>query len=143
MKKVMIALVLALVSVTMAFAASNHVQEGNAITLQFSTTSPSSGDPVAKYTAVASGGITGVALNGSGTASEKVTVSTEGVWKLPVQAITNPINIGDTVYATTSGIQYGVASLTNVSSGLPYGTALESLVVASNTQTIKVLLRHP
>lgn len=124
-------------------AANNFVQEGQVLNITWSSTSPSSGEPVVKGTLVASGGITGVALDGTATANETVHVQTQGVFTLPVRAISTPIAIGDTIYTTIAGINSSVASLTNVNTGLAFGTALEALVTASNTQNIKVLLRHP
>lgn len=148
MKKINLAMFLMVISAVLAFvspapAATNHVNNGESIPLTWATQSPSSGDPVVKSNASATGGITGVALDGNGTEGETVTVSTRGVYKLSVRAISTAINIGDWIYTSVTGLEYGVASLTNVNTGLKYGKALESLVTASNTQTIKVLLIQP
>lgn len=140
MKKIIFAAIMVLFSITMAFAATNYVQEGDVLTLTWATTSPESGDPVVKGTASATGGIVGVAITGTGTAAESVAVQTSGVFTLPVKAVSNPIVAGDYIYTTITDINHGVASLTNVATGLKFGKALEGLVTASNTQNIKVFL---
>lgn len=146
MKKSVFLMVLMIISSVLCFvppapAATNHVNNGDSIVLTWSTESPSSGDPIVKSNASSTGGIVGVALNGDGTESEDVTVSTKGVYKLPVRAISSAITVGEIIYTSVTGLQYGVASLTNVATGLKFGKALEALIVASNTQTIKVLIQ--
>lgn len=124
-------------------AASNAVQDGNVLSLTWSTSSPNAGDPVVKSNASATGGIVGVALTGESDEGEVVSVSTRGVYKIPVQALTSAITIGQTLYTSVTDLQTGVASVTNTTTGLKFGKALEALAVASGTQTIKVLIVQP
>lgn len=141
MNKVMISLLLIIVSVSMAFGANNQIQKGDVIDLTWSSASPLAGAPVVKGTATASGLIFGVALKGTATADETVPVAVRGVFDIPVQALSSAIAIGDDIYAKApTNVNTCTASCTNVNTGYVIGKALESLVVASNTQTIKVLL---
>jgi predicted RecA/RadA family phage recombinase len=138
-------IVLAILAIVACFvpadAANNFIQEGNVIDLTWSSVSPSAGAPVVKGTATASGLIFGVASKGTATANEVVPVIVRGVVDIPVQALTNAIAIGDYVYAKApTNINTCTASCTNDASGYIVGKSLEALVVASNTQTIKVLL---
>lgn len=123
-------------------AASNFIQQGDVLDLTWSTLSPeSAGTPVVKGTATASGLIFGVALKATGTEGETVPVVIKGVVDIPVRAIGSAIAIGDYIYAAApADINTSTASCTNVDTGYIIGKSLESLVTASNTQTIKVLL---
>ena len=123
--------------------ATNQVQEGKIIPLTWATTSPSSGAPVVKNTAKASGGIIGVALNGSAVAGETVSVATEGVFKLSVTAAAAAIAVGDFIFvAAAGGVEVCTAALTNTNTGLVFGQALEA-VGNGLTATIKVRLLQP
>lgn len=143
MKKLFFALLLIVVTITAGFAASNFIQEGKVVTLTWSGTSPESGDPVVKSTASSTGGIVGVAITGAGTANESVSVQTYGVFELPVRAISSNIVAGDWVYTSVTNATVGVASLTNVATGLKFGMAMEGLVTGSNTQNIDVMIIQP
>lgn len=123
-------------------AANNYVQEGRVIDLTWSTLSPAAaGTPVVKGTATASGLIFGVALKATGTEGETVPTVIQGVVDIPVQALSTAIAIGDNIYAAApTDINTCTASCTNTNTGYVIGKALEALAVASNTQTIKVLL---
>ena len=120
-------------------AANNFVQQGDVLDLAWSSVAPTAGDPVIKGTATASGAVCGVALK-TGTTSTYVPVAIKGVVDIPVQAITNPIAIGDYIYTTLTNINTCTASCTNTNTGYVFGKSLETLIVASGTQTIKVLL---
>lgn len=142
----LLALVLVVGSLT---AATNYVQPGDAITLTWATTSPSANAAVVKSTSKATGAIVGVALNGTGTAGENVSVATKGVFNLPVTASSTvgSIAIGDYVYTSVAG-DVGVCTtdLSNINTGVLFGRALEA-VTASTTagvySTIKVLVVQP
>lgn len=141
-------MILALFAAAIAFGATNFVQEGDRITLTWSSTSPSSGDPVIKCAAKATGGIVGVALTGAGTAAENVTVATKGVFNLSVCASSTVgnVNVGDYIYAEVAGITTCTADLTNISSGLLFGVALDGITASTTPgvhNTIRVMLRQP
>ena len=140
---------LALLAVVLCFAplfaagSNAYVKDGDVVDITWSSTSPTAGDPVIKGTATSSGAIVGMALNGTATANENVTVLTKGVCKLSVQAIGSAIAIGDYVYTSApSNINTCTASCTNTNTGYLFGKALEALVVASGSQKIKVLLMN-
>lgn len=141
--------VLMLVAIALAsVAATNFVKESDTITLTWATTSPSASAAVVKGTSKANGGIVGVALNGTGTAAERVSVKTTGVFKLPVTASSTVGNIavGDYIYTTMSGVDVCTTVLSNVNTGILFGKAMEA-VTASTTagvySTIEVMLCQP
>lgn len=123
--------------------ATNKNQAGKIITLTWSTTSPVAGAPCVKTSAKASGGITGVAQNGTGVASENVSVDTEGVYTLSVTAAAGAIAVGDYIFvADPGGVEVSTAALSNTNTGLCFGVALEA-VGNGLTASIRVLLRQP
>ena len=136
---VLFAICAVLCAVPPAPAATNYVQAGDVLDLSWSSAAPTAGDPVVKGTATSSGVICGVALK-TGTTSTIVPVAIRGVVDIPVRAIGSAIAIGDYVYSTVTNVNTCTASCTNVNTGVIFGKALEALVTASNTQTIKVLL---
>lgn len=131
-----------------AYSATNYVQEGDVVTLTWSSTSPTAGDPVLKCAAKATGGIVGVALNGSAVANENVQVATKGVFKLNVTASTTISDIapGDFIYGSVGGITTCTTTLSNDSDGLLFGVALEAAIATTTSpvyRNIKVKLVQP
>jgi predicted RecA/RadA family phage recombinase len=132
-----------------AFAATNYVQPGDAITLTFGTTSPLANQSVVQTSGKALGGIVGVALDGTGVASENVTVATKGVFKCSVTASSTVGNIqrGDFIYtAVPANAEVCTTVLSNINSGLLYGVALEGTTASTTAgvyATISVMLRQP
>lgn len=123
--------------------ATNYVQPGSVVTLTWSTTSPTAGDPVVKITSKAQGGLVGVALNGAATASESVSVATEGVFDLSVTAAASAIAVGDYIFVADPGnVEVCTATLTNTNTGLIFGQALEA-IGNGLTDTINVKLLQP
>lgn len=147
-RNLFLAIFLTVVLASVLSAATNYINDGDTVNLTWSTTSPSSGDPVVKSQAKATGGIVGVALGGSGTAGENVVVATRGVFDLSVTASSTvgSIAVGDYIYTTITASESCTCVLSNVNSGILFGQALEA-VTASTTagvySTIKVLLRQP
>lgn len=141
--------ILLVVAVAMAsMAASNFVKESNVITLTWSSTSPNSGDAVVKGTSKAAGAIVGVALNGTGTAGENVSVKTDGVFVLPVTASSTVGNIaaGDFIYTSMSGVNTCTTELSNVNTGILCGKALEAITATTTAGVytdIEVMLCQP
>lgn len=122
---------------------TNYVKPGDTIKLTWSTTSPTAGDPVVKTQAKATGGIIGVALNGTATASETVEVATVGVFDLSVTAAAAAIAVGDYIFvADPGGVEVCTAALTNTNTGLIFGQALEA-IGNGKTDTINVKLLQP
>lgn len=142
MKRYMPLIVALLVIASVAIAATNYVNDGSAVVLTWSTTSPSANDPVIKCAAKATGGLVGVALNGAGTAGEYVTVRTKGIFKLSVTATGAPMNVGDYVFAAVGGIEVCTATLSNDNTGLCYGQLLEA-VSSGATSIVQVKLLQP
>jgi len=123
--------------------ATNMVQEGKVLTLTWSTTSPTDGDPVVKTSGKATGGIVGVALNGAATASEEIQVATEGVFDLSVTSAGAAIAVGDYIFAAIPATaEVCTAALSETNTGLIFGQALEA-VTASATATINIRLVQP
>lgn len=123
--------------------ATNQKSDGKIITLTWSTTSPTAGAPVVKSTSKAAGGIVGVALTGGGTAGESVSVATEGVFDLSVNAAAGAIAVGDFIFAAAGGgVEVCTATLSNTNTGLIFGQALEA-IASGSTDTIKVRLLQP
>jgi predicted RecA/RadA family phage recombinase len=112
--------------------ALNQLQERGAIvTLTWSTTSPTAGDAVCKTQAKATGGITGVALTGSATAGEEVSVALEGVFDLTIVA-GGAMAVGDTVFASIpANVQTCTTVLSETNTGIPIGSLLETIAGAS------------
>ena len=120
--------------------ATNFIQPGEVITLTWSGTSPTTGDPVIKCAAKATGGIIGVALNGVASASESISVATEGCFDVSVVA-SAAVAVGDFIYADVGGINVSTAVLGVDNSGLIFGQALQAM--GATTATIKVRLIQP
>lgn len=147
-KNILLTLVLAVICIaTAAFAASNYVSDGSVINLSWATTSPSAGDPVIKGTTDHGGAITGVALNGTGTAAETgLSIATRGVFDLPVTiaSAANTIYVGDYIYASLTDNNTCTTVLSKTSaSGTIFGKALEGITGSDTiavTSTIKILL---
>jgi predicted RecA/RadA family phage recombinase len=120
--------------------ALNQLQERGAIvTLTWSTASPAAGDAVAKTQAKATGGIVGVALNGTSTVSEEVSVALEGVFDLPIVA-GGAMAVGDTVFASIpANVQTCTTVLSETNTGIPIGSLLET-IAGAGTFTRKVRL---
>ncbi len=141
--------IMLLFSFTALFAATNYVQEGNNITLNWATTSPVANAAVIKCAAKATGGIVGVAMNGSAVAGENVTVQTTGIFNVGIVASSTIGNMatGDYVYASVGGIEVCTTTLSNISSGLLWGQLVGAAVTASTTpgvsQTRAVRLLQP
>lgn len=137
---------------SVAFAsigATNYVKDGSVINLKWATTSPTTGLAVVKGTTKAAGCLVGVALNGTGVAADTgVSVATRGIFKLPVTASSTVGNVavGDYIYGTLGGIEVSTTVLSNVTTGICFGQALEP-ITASTTHgvlnTIKVLVHQP
>lgn len=140
-------LVLVVLVLSIAFSAmgGTYSQDDDRVVLTWATTSPTVGDPVLKCAAKATGGIVGVALNGSATAAEKVVVDLEGVFSLPVVASSTVgnIHVGDYVYGSVGGLEVCTTTLSNINSGLIFGQALEAITASTTAQTIKVRLLQP
>ena len=131
-----------------AIGATNFVKEADVVRLTWATTSPSASSAVVKGTSKANGAIIGVALNGTGTASENVSVKTSGVFLLPVQASSTVGNIavGDYVYTTMSGVEVCTTQLSNINTGILFGKAMEAITATTTAgvySTIKVMLCQP
>lgn len=141
MKRNVAFLLVALLFASIAYAATNYVQEGDVVTLSWATTSVSAGDPCIKCTAKATGAIVGVSLTGTGTAAESHRVATKGVFDLNVTTTsTTTVAIGDYVYAAVGGVEVGIATLTDDPAGVVFGRALEAISATSTTSRINVLL---
>jgi len=124
-------------------AATNYISSGEVINLSWSTTAPSSGDPVVKATTKAAGGISGVSLV-TATASQLVPVAINGIFDLSVTAngddgLGGPIAVGDYVFASLGGVEVCTTTLSALNTGLIFGVALEA-VASGTTATINVLL---
>lgn len=140
-------LILASLALTV-FGATNYVKDADVITLTWATTSPAAGAAVVKGTSKANGAIIGVALNGTSTAAENVSVKTDGVFRLSVTASSTVGNIavGDYVYTTISGVEVCTTSLSNINTGVLFGKAMEAITASTTAgvyQTIKVMLCQP
>lgn len=121
---------------------TNYIQPGKVVTLTWSTASPTAGDAVAKTQAKATGGIVGVALNGTATASESVEVATEGVFDVSIVAA-GAMKVGDRVFASIPAtVETCTTVLSETNTGLSFGTLLEEITAAA-TVTRKVLLVQP
>ncbi len=125
-----------------------YISNGDVVTLTWATTSPTAGDIVVKGTTKAGGAICGIALNGTATANERVSVATKGVvyGSVTASSTVGSIGVGDYIYSTITASEVCTVSLSNVSSGILVGKALET-VTASTTagvySTIKILLCQP
>lgn len=146
-KNTILALILAVVCISsVAFTATNYVNDGSVVELTWSAVSPNSGDAVIKGTTDHGGAITGVALNGASVEGESVSVATRGVFKLPVTiaSASNSIVVGDYVYASLTDANTSTTTLSKTSaSGTIFGKALEAVTGSDTvavTQTIKILL---
>ena len=141
-------LILIFVSILAAFGAT-YVQTSDTITLTWANVSPASGSAVVKCSSVASNGaFVGVALTGSTTANASIRVALTGVYDLPVTASYTLGNIatGDFVWTTTTGAGTATTRLSNASSGILFGQALQSVIASTNADvfaTVSVLLRQP
>lgn len=148
-KRFMIPILLAVLAVSAAlFGASNFIQAGDRVTLTWSSTSPTAGDPVVKCASKATGGIVGVALTGGAVADENVVVMLSGVFDLSVTASSTVGNIavGDYIFTSVSGITTCTADLSNINSGLLFGQALEAITATTTAgvyETIKVRIVQP
>lgn len=120
--------------------AKNQVQErGAIIPLTFATVSPTAGDPICKTSAKATGGITGVALNGTATVGEVISVATEGVFSLPVTA-GGAIAVGSVIFASIPAtVETCTTVLSETNTGIPIGWALEA-ITGAGAATIKIKL---
>jgi predicted RecA/RadA family phage recombinase len=147
-RNLFLAIFLAAVLAGVLSAATNYINDGDTVNLTWSTTSPSSGDPVVKSQAKATGGIVGVALGGSGTASENVVCATRGVFDLSVTASSTvgDLAVGDFVYTTVTASEVCTVSLSNINTGLLFGQCLEHVTASSTAgvyETVKILIRQP
>ena len=124
----------------MTAPAYNFVKPADIITLTWATTSPTMGQPVVKSKAKATGGgLVGVALNGTGVASESVEVALEGMFNLEIVA-GSAMKIGDTVFTSlTTGEEVCTSVLSDTNTGIPFGHLCEAITDAS-TVTRKVRL---
>lgn len=123
--------------------ATNYVRPGEVVQVTWATTSPTAGDPVVKMTSKAAGGLIGVALNGTATASQAIQVATTGVFDLSVTAAAAAIAIGDYIFVADPGnVEVCTAALTNTNTGLIFGQALEA-IGNGLTDTINVKLLQP
>ena len=141
-RKITNALIAGALIIAMAFAvhaATNYVQDGDVVTLTWATTSPAKNAPVVKGKTKAVGAITGVALNGTSTATEKVNVKTSGVFDLPVTAVAT-MSVGDYVFASLAG-DYEVCTtvLSDTNTGVLFGQLLEG-VATGTTATVNIRL---
>lgn len=146
--RIVMLLIMVSIMITAAWSATNYVQDGDALTLTWATTSPSANAAVVKGTTKAGGAIVGVALNGTGTAGENVQVATKGVFKVSVTASSTVGNIavGDFIYTPISAIGVCTTDLSNINTGVLFGQALEAITATTTAgvyQTIKVLIRQP
>jgi predicted RecA/RadA family phage recombinase len=117
-------------------------EKGSPVTLTWSTVSPTSGDPVCKTQAKATGGITGVALTGDTTVSKNVEVATEGVFDVPITA-GGAMKVGDYVYASIPAtVETCTTVLSETNTGLLFGQLLEE-ITGAGTVTRKVKLLQP
>lgn len=129
-------------------SSGDYFSPGDVVTLTWSTTSPTKGDAVLKCSAKVTGGIVGVALLGAASATEDVEVATRGIFYLPVQASSTigNISVGDFVFGSVGGLEVCTTKLSNASSGLMFGQALEAITAtttASTFETIKVRIVQP
>lgn len=131
------------------FGATNYIHEADVVPLTWSSLSPATtGQPCIKCSTKAAGGIIGVNLNGTGTEGETVSVRTQGIFDLPVTASSSVGNIavGDFIYAAVDGVNSYSTTLSNINTGLLFGTALEAITATTTTgvyTTINVMLRQP
>lgn len=122
--------------------ATNFSQPGDVVTITWSGTSPTAGDAVCKTTAKATGGITGVALNGTATASEEIQVAVEGVFEVTIVA-GGAMTVGDYVFASIpANINTCTTTLSETNTGLLFGQLLEAISGASTVKR-KVRLVSP
>ena len=142
-------LVSILVSQLSAYSAGDFYQDGDVISLTWSTTSPTRGDAIVKSTSKATGGITGVAISGVASAGETVQVKTGGVVYLPVTA-SSPVGniaVGDYIFGSVAGnVEVCTTVLSNINTGLIFGQALEAVTATTTAEvysTIKVKLLQP
>jgi len=129
-------------------SASSYISEGKVVTLSWSVASPKGGEFCLKCTSKATGGLVGVALDGTETASENIRVLTEGIFDLSVTASSTVGNIaiGDYIFASVDGINTHSSTLSNINSGIICGQALEAVTASSTAgvySTINVKLLQP
>jgi predicted RecA/RadA family phage recombinase len=118
---------------------TNMHSDGKVVTVTWSTASPTAGDAVCKTTAKATGGLTGVALNGTATVSESINVAVEGVFNVSIVA-GGAMTVGDYVYASIpANIETCTTVLSETNTGLIFGKLLTAIAGAS-TVTRPVLL---
>jgi predicted RecA/RadA family phage recombinase len=121
---------------------TNYKQEGAVVTITWSSASPTAGDAVAKCTAKATGGLIGVALNGTATTNEEIQVATEGIFTVSVVA-GGAMTVGDYVYAAIpSNINTCTTVLSETNTGIHFGKLLTAITAAS-TVSVPVLLGQP
>lgn len=131
-KNTLIALFLVAVLAVAVSATDKYIQSGDSYVVTFATTSPSAdGQPIVKGVASSSGVLAGVAMNGTGTAAEKVVLRRTGVFTLPVVP-TATMTYGMTVFASVNGdVEVCTTTLSDTNSGVPFGILLEA--IASGT----------
>lgn len=129
MRYVLAVLILAVGLMASVDAATNAVSDGVVIVATWASQSPKTGDPVI-YGTIASGAFTGVALNGTGTPGENVSVALSGVYKFAIDPVAY-MSIGAPVYITGAGGASGTGTLTdNPSGALPFGRVLDFVPAA-------------
>ncbi len=125
---------------------SNYISKDDVVEMTWSVTSPTPGKPVIKCESKATGGIIGVALDGAGTAGEKVQVITRGIVKVQVLA-SSSLSFGDYLFASVPATTTYVTEISDLNTGLLFGQALAAhtatTTVNATNDTISVKLLQP